>query len=119
MTFKFWPTSTFSASSSLTLPRTQRWSSGAIVISGSVGVVVVPRDDVALDHDAVGARPQDHPGLLHAVLVLGVLDLLLGQAVDQQLVLGQLHLEPALRLVVLDLDQLLAGRVFSLASGVL
>ena len=82
-------------------------------------VVVIPRDDRPLDHDPVGTRPQDHPRLLHAILGLGVLDLLLGQAVDEQLVLGQLHLEPALGLVVLDLDQLLAGSVFSLASGVL
>ena len=79
-------------------------------------VVVVALDDRALDDDPVGAGPEDHPGLLHAVLVLGVLDLLLRQAVDQQLVLGELHLEPALRLVVLDLDQLLAGQIVSLLA---
>ncbi len=55
------------------------------------------------------ARAQDHLGLLLAVLVGHLLDLLVGQAVDQELVPGELHLQPALGLVVLDLDRLLAG----------
>src|SRR5437763_10832911 len=66
-------------------------------------------------------RPADggterQPGFPLAILIRDGRDLSLGQAIDEELVLGELHLEPALGLVALDLDQLALGEGIALGQ---